>query len=611
MQAIILAAGMGKRLKHLTKDNTKCMVKVNGVSLIERMLNQLDIRHLSRIIIVVGYKSEELIDYISGLNIKTPIIYIRNNIYDKTNNIYSLSLARDWLLKEDTLLFESDIIFEDSLLDDLINDERDTLALADKYESWMDGTCLKLDDNDNIIAVISKKQFDFNDVKDYYKTVNIYKFGKHFSETYYIPFLDAYQTALGRNEYYEQVLRVIAMLDESVVKAKRLSSQKWYEIDDVQDLNIAESIFTNETDKAVHMTERYGGYWRYPKLLDFCYLVNPYYPPKRMRDEIKSSFDVLVEQYPSGMTVNSLLASRNFGVLPENIVVGNGASELIRSILCLLDGVTCFIRPSFNEYANRFDEARSVFFDIKDSINYDINDLCSFLDNNAEKNIRNIVLVNPDNPTGNYIKKSDILSFARKTAGKNIRLILDESFVDFADEENATLIDMDTISQFRELYIIKSISKSYGVPGLRLGVLVSGNTDIIDLIKKDVSIWNINSFAEFFMQIEEKYRNDYMLAINRFKKTRSRFYDELSHIPGIEVLPSQANYFMVRLTGGMSAKSLSEALLTRYNILVKDLSRKFGSDTYLRIAIRSDEENDRLISAVREIMDTTEVVITN
>ena len=200
MQAVILAAGMGKRLKELTQNNTKCMVKVNGVSLIDRMLHQLEKHALSRIVIVVGYEGQKLIDYISTLGIKTPIVYVENPIYDKTNNIYSLALAKDYLCMEDTLLFESDLIFEDAVIDELLNDERDTLALVDKYESWMDGTCIKIGEDDSIGAFIPGKNFNFNDIEHYYKTVNIYKFSKHFSETRYVPFLDAYSMALGNNE---------------------------------------------------------------------------------------------------------------------------------------------------------------------------------------------------------------------------------------------------------------------------------------------------------------------------------------------------------------------------------------------------------------------------
>ena len=222
MQAVILAAGMGKRLKELTQNNTKCMVKVNGVTLIDRMLHQIEKKHLSRVVIVVGYEGQKLIDYIETLDIQTPIIYINNPIYDKTNNIYSLALAKDWLCKDDTLLFESDLIFEDSVLDALVSDPRETLALVDQYESWMDGTCVKIGEDDSIEAFVPGNKFKFDEIKDYYKTVNLYKFSKHFSQTHYVPFLEAYQSALGQNEYSEQVLRVITMLDDPKIKAKRL-----------------------------------------------------------------------------------------------------------------------------------------------------------------------------------------------------------------------------------------------------------------------------------------------------------------------------------------------------------------------------------------------------
>ena len=184
MQAIILAAGMGKRLKDLTQNNTKCMVRVNGVTLIDRMLHQIDRLHLSRIVIVIGYEGKKLVDYIGTLDIQTPIEFIDNPIYDKTNNIYSLSLAKEWLCKDDTLLFESDIIFEDAVLTELVADERDTLAVVDSYEAWMDGTCVKLNDRDEITDFVPGKKFQFDDAAEYYKTVNLYKFSRQFSVTH-------------------------------------------------------------------------------------------------------------------------------------------------------------------------------------------------------------------------------------------------------------------------------------------------------------------------------------------------------------------------------------------------------------------------------------------
>lgn len=600
MQAIILAAGMGKRLKELTQDNTKCMVKVNGVALIDRMLHQIEKQHLSRIVIVVGYEGQKLIDYIATLGISTPIVYVNNPIYDKTNNIYSLALAKDWLCKEDTLLFESDLIFEDSVIEALVNDPRETLALVDKYEAWMDGTCVKLSPEDDIEAFVPGKKFKFSEINNYYKTVNIYKFSKHFSETHYVPFLDAYQQALGENEYYEQVLRVITMLDDPEIKAKRLNGELWYEIDDIQDLDIATSMFIPDEDKRVELlSERYGGYWRYPELIDFCYLVNPYYPPQKMMDEIKASFETLLTQYPSGMRVNSLLAAKNFNVHQENILVGNGAAELIKSLMGNFNGKTGIIRPTFEEYGHRYNkEDLVVYWPDNDDFSYDADDLIEFF---SDKEIQNLVLINPDNPSGNYINKQGLIKLIAWAKEQGIKLLIDESFVDFAEEEESTIIEQGILEDNTHLYVMKSISKSYGVPGLRLGILASGDVEIIAKLKKDVAIWNINSFAEFYMQIAEKYKKDYAIALEKFKEERSRYVAELSRIKGLRVIPSQANYIMAEVTTGMTAKELNRRLIISHNILIKNLVAKIHQDgrQYIRIAVKNTEENDKLLNALR------------
>ena len=601
MQAIILAAGMGKRLKELTKDNTKCMVEVNGVSLIKRLLNQLEQYALTRIVVVVGYRGDKLKEYIATLGIITPIQYVENPIYDRTNNIYSLYLASGCLCEDDTLLFESDLIFEDSVIRQLIDDPRGTLALVDKYESWMDGTCVKISDNDDILEFVPGKKFKFEEIKSYYKTVNIYKFSKHFSVTHYVPFLKAYCAALGNNEYYEQVLKVITMLDDPEIKAKRLHGELWYEIDDIQDLDIASSMFMTDEDKKVNAVQtRYGGYWRYPKVIDFCYLVNPYFPPQKLIDEIKANFETLISQYPSGMRVNSLLAGKNFGVNSNNIVVGNGAAELIKSLMSETTGKVGIIRPTFEEYSNRYDKSNQVVFrPANKDFSYCADDIIRYFN---DKELASLLLINPDNPSGNYLSVSEVHKLIDWTRKRGVRFVLDESFADFAEEEDNTFIRQDLLDGNKHFYVVKSISKSYGVPGLRLGVLASGNTDIIDFIKKDVSIWNINSFAEFYMQIEEKYKKDYAAALLEIKEERKRFVKELSAISGIRVIPSQANYVMCELVNGMKAKDLTKRLYIDHNLLVKDLSGKISKGEYLRIAVRNTEDNNKLVCALSEAM---------
>lgn len=152
-----------------------------GVKLIERALRILDKKSLSRIILVVGYQYENLTTFVDSLQLATPIEYIVNDVYNRTNNIFSLSLAKEQMMQEDTLLLESDLIFEERLIDLLIEDKRDTLALVDKFESWMDGTCIVVDENDNITDFIPGKLLKYHEKEHYYKTVNIYKFGAEFS----------------------------------------------------------------------------------------------------------------------------------------------------------------------------------------------------------------------------------------------------------------------------------------------------------------------------------------------------------------------------------------------------------------------------------------------
>nr|WP_296008714.1 aminotransferase class I/II-fold pyridoxal phosphate-dependent enzyme [uncultured Blautia sp.] len=601
MQAIILAAGMGKRLKELTSNATKCMVEVNGVTMIERMLSQLEQLKLNRIVVVVGYEGEKLMKYIDTLKIHTPIVYVNNEIYYKTNNIYSLFMAKDYLVEDDTLLLESDLIFEDAVLKRLLDNPYPSLALVAKFESWMDGTVVTLDEEDNIKNFLGKKDFVFEDIPKYYKTVNIYKFSKSFSNSHYVPFLEVYSKALGNNEYYEQVLKVITLLDKPEIKAERLGHEAWYEIDDVQDLNIAESIFAKKEEKLDKFNQRFGGYWRYPEMLDFCYLVNPFYPNQKLMDEIKANFERLLGDYPSGMNVNSLLAAKYYGLHKEQVCVGNGAAELIKALMEHFKGKAGIIYPAFEEYPHRKKEEDIVpYFAQKSGFRYTADDLMKYYEG---KEIETLVLVNPDNPSGNYIEKQDVLRLADWAREKKITLIIDESFVDFAQsEEPATLLGEEIIQNYPELIIVKSISKSFGVPGLRLGLLVSGQENLIENLKKDVAIWNINSFAEFFMQIFEKYKSNYEEAMKKFKQVRMDYVKRLEDVEKLEVFPSQANYVMCRLTGQITSRELAETLLDKYNILIKDLSTKTGFDgkSYIRLAVRRPEENQKLIHALKE-----------
>jgi len=600
MQALILAAGMGTRLKDLTKNAAKCMVKVDGKPLIERMLCQLDELELSEIHIVVGYMARDVISFVRSLKIRTPVRFIENELYATTNNIYSLYMAREVLKKDDTLLLESDLILSDGILGRLADSPHPNVALVAPYESWMDGTVVKVDGEGNITRFIEKKEFDFREIPSYYKTVNIYKFSREFSERYFVPFLAAHIESECKNAYYEHVLKVLSFIDGSLIKAEILGGEAWYEIDDAQDLDIAESLFTDlKYDK---IKSRYGGYWRYPKLLDFCYLVNPYYPPRRMLDELKANFEALICSYPSGIEVNSLIAGKYFGLKKEHVCPGNGAAELIRSLMGALSGNVGIVYPTFEEYPNRLCKNKIVpYYPKGRDFTYTAKDLADYYGRFA---VEAVILVNPNNPTGFMLGRDEVLALAKWAGERGIRLVVDESFVDFCDApEKQTLLSEAILQDNTNLVVIKSISKSFGVPGLRLGIAASADEELIRSLKSDVAIWNINSIAECFLQIFEKYKKDYDQALETFRLVRKQFIEKLRHVPNLRVLPTQANFVLCEVLGGCSAEKLAETLLCEHNILIKDLGGKKGiSGEYIRVAVRTREDNSRLAAAMSKVL---------
>lgn len=602
MQAIILAAGMGRRLGELTKNNTKCMLEVNGVRLIDRYLRQLSKYSLDRIVIVVGYEGQKLIDYIHANYSDINIEFVNNPIYDKTNNIYSLALAKDYLCADDTILMESDLIVEDGIIDKLLNHTDKDLALVAKYEQWMDGTMVRIDDNRRILQFIPKAGFRYEEADDYYKTVNIYKFSREFSSKQYIPFLEAYCKVMGNNEYYEQVLSVLTLLQNTTLRALPIGNEKWYEIDDVQDLDIASTLFSEDKNRFQLYHKRYGGFWRFPKLLDFCYLVNPFFPNKRIRDEIRNNFDTLLESYPSGMGVNSLLAGKYFGIKQDYVVVGNGAAELIKVVMEEhTNGRVGVIFPTFDEYPNRLKQEQIVQFIPTDSnFGYTADELMEYYN---DKQLSLLMLVNPDNPSGHFMPKADVLRLAAWCDKKDIKLLVDESFVDFTEEyEKNSLLHNDILASNRNLMVMKSISKSYGVPGIRLGVFASSDTELIQRIKKEVSIWNINSFGEFYMQIYGKYENDYRKACRKFCEVREKFYEDLKQIDFLRVIPSQANYFLCEVTRKYTSAELCELLIEK-DIIISNCGKKKHMDgrNLVRLAVRDEADNARLVEVLKSL----------
>ena len=595
MQVVIPAAGMGKRLGELTSDKTKCMVQVNGKTLIEQCLDIVTSFKISRIILIVGHEEKKLKELIGSNYNNIEVIYIQNKEYKTTNNIFSIYLARKFFKIEDTILIESDLIFEKKVLKKVIESRFKDLAVVDKYQSWMDGTAVKLDMTGSIDNFISKSEFNFEEIDCYFKTVNIYKLSRDFSKKIFVPFLEAYSKAIGKNEYYEQVLKVLVDIKMGQLKALTLKDEKWFEIDDLQDLENAEVIFSSSKKKYDLLNSRYGGYWRFTNIKDFCYLVNPYFPTDRMKNELRHNFDSLINSYPSGEKTQSLLASNIFNIPPKYIAVGNGAAELLDILGRNLNLKLSIFSPTFEEYVSRFKNL-DIHYPKKKYFRYSKEDVIRISKNND-----GVILVNPDNPSGNFINYKEIISILKIFKREKKYLILDESFLDFADNAfKSSALNKVDLEKYNNLIIIKSIGKSFGVGGIRLGVIASSDERLMALIKKEIPIWNVNSIAENYMQILNKYMNDYRRSCEKIIERRNDLFKDLKKISYIVPYPSQANYILFEVKK-IKASKLAESLCNKFGIYVKDCSNKLGLDTknLIRVAIRDETDNKCLIEALK------------
>lgn len=575
------------------------MVEVAGKKLIDRAIEAVREAGINKMIVVVGYKGQALIDYINSNygDGKTEFVFIDNKDYATSNNIYSFYMAKDHIVKDDTILMESDLIYDKSLIKNIINVRHKNVAAIAKYKSWMDGTVVTCDKNGYITQFIDKADMNYDYINDYYKTVNVYKLSKEFCKNVYLPFLEAYMKAYGLNSYYETTLKVVAHLARTQLYGFEIGDMPWYEIDDAQDLDIANVMFSKGKQKYDLVISKFGGYWRYDTMLDFCYLVNPYFPTKEFTQKMQREFPILLGAYPSGLNMQNMNAERIFGIEQDYVLVGNGASELINAMGLVTEGTLAVGVPTFNEYVRCFRNCKINYVD-NSKWNYGINlDAYKKACDDADL----LCVVSPDNPSGAMLTKEQAIELVEYAATKNTRVLLDESFIDFAEPERKyTMLENEILEKHRNLIVVKSIGKSYGVAGLRLGIIATADKDLLKAIRNNMQIWNINSFAEYYLQTYNLYAKDYAAACEKIAKERTRMIKEINKIGDVRAFDSQANYIMIDLKE-KSSYDFCVNCLDKYNILIKDLSSKnyFYGKNFIRVAVKDVHENNEFLKAIK------------
>ena len=299
MIAIILAAGYGNRMRPLTDNEHKTLLKINDITIIDNIIDSLIDNAVNNIVVVTGYRSEELKNYLLNNYNDVNFQFVNNKDFKTTNNIYSLSLAfKNIKIDSDIILIESDLIYDHKIICNLINDSNKNVALVSKYHSGMDGTVVKIGTKNKIIEVIPPHLQDSNfSFSNKYKTLNIYKFSKDFTNNIFSKLLNYYSEVIDDNCYYELVLGMLIYMQKEDIYSLLVDNRDWIEVDDTNDIRIAEYKFGKEKKKEI-LGNAWGGYWNY-EIVDFSFIRNMYFPTPSMIADVKNNIEELIWNYGS------------------------------------------------------------------------------------------------------------------------------------------------------------------------------------------------------------------------------------------------------------------------------------------------------------------------
>lgn len=562
MQALILAAGKGERLKSLGLNCPKCLTPIVDKTILGRAIDNLQQVNVNKIFIVVNHKADDIISFVENEYPDSDITFVdeRKCPQFKRNNLYSFELALSYLnLNEDTILIEGDILFDVKILNRLLTSSKSKVVLS-RHAPYLDGNGVKVELN----RCIGLKRYEYDEFSDVYKTANIYylnhKYLKKLKHS-----IKAFLKTNTYDNYYEEVFNWKEF--EPVL----VEPTEWYEVDTPSDYYVATAIYSQGKKKYDLLKGLYGAYWRVPSLVDCCYLTNPYFTHSRLTETLRSQLPELVSSYPAGELDCRMNASDLLGINDtDKVLVGNGAVELVSALGFYLKGKKTYIElPTFNEYFK--------FFDIVENIN------------DAEV----IIIINPNNPTGAYKSNNQITAMFREKP--NALFIIDESFNDFVEPSIRTSF---IGKHHKNVVVVKSLGKSYSVNGLKLGVLYSANKEIIEHVHALLPSWNINGIAQSFLANIKKYKDDYATGCERLIDERKRFVGELSKINGIVAYDTQGDFILAKVD---DADKVCVDMLDRYNIFIKNLNDKRGLEgaNFIRVSINDEITNDYVIESFK------------
>ncbi len=342
-----------------------------------------------------------------------------------------------------------------------------------------------------------------------------------------------------------------------------------------------------------------GNIYKYKKgTIDFSSNINPLGVPDNLIKDINNSIENIINYPdPDYNKLRKKIAS-NYDVDYKNIVVGNGGIQLIHNVIEFINGKSILIvSPSFVEYekaSKRFNKnVKHYLFLEENDFQLNVDEFLKFDFNDID----NVIICNPNNPTGKYIEKKDIIKIIEYLKIKNINLILDESFMDFLDDKLSLI---DKAKKYENLIIIRSLTKFFAVPGLRLGFLVTSNNELKNKINKYRDSWSVNIFAnEFGINVFDN--NEYILKTKEYIYIENKFlFEKLNEINLFKVYSSVANYIFLKSKYEIDWKKE----LLNYNILIRKCDNYIGlNDRFYRVAVKDNISNRELINSIMKIKE--------
>jgi histidinol-phosphate/aromatic aminotransferase/cobyric acid decarboxylase-like protein/choline kinase len=592
MQAVILTAGRGRRMEPLSKACHKALLEIGGRTILGRALDSLVKAGVAPITVVTGYRSDDIIHFISIQYPGLPVRYVHNESYETTNNIVSLALALENLTyEEDVILIECDLLFEPHLITDLIGHPGKNVALVDHYRTGMDGTVVSTENGyvSQVFPTASQSTGFHYDNK--FKTLNIYRFDRVYCQRTLRPMLTAYANNVDSNCYYELVLGMLANVPEHRISAQVVKDSDWVEVDDPNDLSVAKFSF-EPAERASVLDRTFGGHWSFD-VLDFSLPRNAFFPPAAMHAALGHSLPDVITGYGSRQAVLDEKAALFLGCDPSRVHLLNGASQAYPILRRLYqDRRVAIPTPTFGEYPRCLPHAATY----PDFLVTDPEKLARYT-----RNVDLLVVVNPNNPSGVTASTHSLYDLAASTP--DTTFLVDESFLIFSGQPS--LIGLLEAEPLDNILVLTSLGKGLGIPGLRLGYLYTANADLRQAFLEFMPIWGVNALAEYFLELTIKFRPDLERSIKLTVAERSRMLRLLSGQPFVHrVHDSGGNFLLVQLRGEDSviASRLRQELLATSRIEVKDVSEKYPDRLpRIRIAVRTQEDNDRLLHALQSL----------